>query len=266
MEQTLQRMDFRLLQQCCCEAERADLVSMNLEGLRMALPEVYGGHITALAGEVRSSSRILRDLADLSQVHFTRVPILLNYLNIVLPCLSKTLRDILNYYDDRTVSRETRWRRMYHRMTQEVNGLPLPQRFAKQEDSSAHWAEEIFSRPLSSRTALKHNKASIAYGPLQAWGQLNIPKENKMLFRRPFDDDRIALMTYINLVNQTPYLLLRTYHMGAPWFSLRGTHELVIHREGSSLQLNRWSTSEQVPKLWASLYFKTWEGALLTVH
>lgn len=67
-------------------------------------------------------------------------------------------------------------------------------------------------------------------------------------------------MVYLNLVNQTPYMLIRQFHQGAPWFTLRGTHELVIHREGSALQLNRWSQVDNVPKLWAALCFKTWEG------
>ncbi len=31
--------------------------------------------------------------------------------------------------------------------------------------------------------------------------------------------------------------------MGSPWFSLRGAHELCIGREGSALQLKRWSRS-----------------------
>lgn len=129
MEQSLQRIDFRLLQGCCLEAERADLVSVNLEGLRLSLPENYGGHLAALVEEMRSCARILRSLADLSQMHFNRVPILLNYLNIVLPCLSRTLRDITTFYETRTLSKEMRWRKMYHTLTQEVGGLPLPQRF-----------------------------------------------------------------------------------------------------------------------------------------
>ncbi len=47
---------------------------------------------------------------------------------------------------------------------------------------------------------------------------------------------------------------------GNPWFSLHGAHELCISREGSALQLKRWSRSEQCSKLWAVLYFLTWEG------
>ncbi|KZL63529.1 hypothetical protein CI238_02881 [Colletotrichum incanum] len=299
MEQSIQKIDYRLLKGCCLEAERAEIVSVSLEGLRMALPESYGGPINALVAEMRKCARLLRDLADLSQIHFNRVPILLNYLQIILPCLSKTLRDINDYYEDRTVSKDIRWRKMYHKMSREVGGLPLPQRFAlynhfldclrqllvmspqfdlngleslrtkiiemrearglptptqvgpvlrpetllmpMTQDPTVHWAEQIFSLPLPSRTALKHNRTS----------------------RAPFDEDRLALMTYLNLVNHTPYILLRTYHLGAPWFSLRGTHELVIQREENCLQLKRWSVSERMPKIWASLYFKTWEELTL---
>ncbi|TDZ53530.1 hypothetical protein CTRI78_v006902 [Colletotrichum trifolii] len=322
MEMSLQKVDLRLLQGCCLEAERAELVAVNLEGLRQSLPETYSGHLAALVEEMRSCAKILRDLADLSQMHISRVPILLNYLNIVLPCLSRTLRDIISNYENRTVSKEMRWRKMYHAMTLEVSGLPLPQRFVlynhfltclkqlltrspnfdlngletlrmriiglrearglppptKQgavllpemmmmmpavQDPLIHWAEQIFSLPLPSRTALKYNKPSLASGPFHQGSHLNIPKEVKMLFKRPFDEDRLALMMYLNLVNQTPYVLLRNYHQGAPWFSLRGTHELVIHREGSALHLNRWSKADNRPKMWAVLCFKTWEELVL---
>ncbi|KAK1671204.1 hypothetical protein BDP55DRAFT_696994 [Colletotrichum godetiae] len=322
MEQSLQRIDYRLLQGCCLEAERADIISVSLEGLRMALPEAYGGTITSLVDEIRRSGRKLRDLADRSQMHFTRVPILLNYLDVVLPCYQRSLRDINKFYEDRTVSKDMRWRKMYHKMTQEASGLPLPQRFMLYnsfleslrhllmrstlfdlngletlrtriiklrearglpspttqigpvlrpetmlrpmvQDPTLHWAEQIFSLPLTSRTALKHVRPSIAYGPSQTWGQLNIPKQVKMLFRRPFDEDRLALMAYLNYVNQTPYFLLRTYHQGGQWFSLLGTHELYIRREGSALLLDRYSASLMGPKLWASLYFKTWEELVL---
>jgi hypothetical protein len=122
-------VDMHLLQGCCREAERADIVCVNLVGLRNALPETYHGYLDALTGEMRMTSNILRDLVDRSQVHFSRVPIVLNYINIVLPCLSRTLRDITNYYEDRSLSKDVRWRKMYNKMTAEVGGLPLPQRF-----------------------------------------------------------------------------------------------------------------------------------------
>ncbi|KAL0764272.1 hypothetical protein CaCOL14_013325 [Colletotrichum acutatum] len=259
MEQGIQRIDYRLLQGCCLEAERADIISVSLEGLRMALPEAYGGTITSLVDEIRRSARKLRDLADLSQMHFTRVPILLNYLDVILPCYCKTLRDITEFYEDRTDNQVERSKRTPH-ANNSSRACPSTGDYAQTNTSGS---EQIFSLPLTSRTALKHIRPSTAYGPFQTWGQLNIPKQVKMLFRRPFDEDRLALMTYLNHVNQTPYFLLRTYHLGGQWFSLLGAHELCIRREGSALLLDRYSHSQMGLKLWASLYFKTWEELVL---
>lgn len=87
-----------------------------------------------------------------------------------------------------------------------------------------------------------------------------MPADSRMLFKRSFDDDKISLMVFLNPANQSPYLLIRTFHQGNPWFSLRGAHELCISREGSALQLKRWSRSEHCSKLWAVLFFLTWEG------
>lgn len=121
--------EMQLFQGCCHEAERAAIVAMALDQLREALPESFHGHLIALAGGVRDSSRRLRDLANPSQPHVERVPLVLNYLNILLPCLSHTLNDIMSYYDDRTLTREHRWRKMYNKMTEEAGGIPLPQHF-----------------------------------------------------------------------------------------------------------------------------------------
>jgi hypothetical protein len=128
MEYTGQ-IDNHLLAGCCREADRADLVSLGLEGLRNTLPDSFHGHMTSVMEEIRNSSRLLRDLADRSQIHYKRVPVVLNYLNIVLPCLCRSLRDITTYYEDKTISKEIRWRKMYNKMTDEVGGMPLPQRF-----------------------------------------------------------------------------------------------------------------------------------------
>lgn len=121
--------DTRLLQGCFWEAERCELVSYGLEGLRNALPEHYHAHMSVLAEEIRASGLVLRDLMDRTQAHVPRVPVLLEYLNIILPCLSKTLCDIDGYIEDRSVSKEIRWRKMYNKMTDEVGGIPLPQQF-----------------------------------------------------------------------------------------------------------------------------------------
>lgn len=118
----------QLLHGCFLEAERADRVARGLEELRKTLQESYHGHLNAVIEEIRRSVRILRDLADRSHLHVSRAPVVANHLNVVLPCMSKTLRDITGYYDDKTITRETRWRKMYHEMLKE-GGLPLPQRF-----------------------------------------------------------------------------------------------------------------------------------------
>ncbi|KAG7151257.1 hypothetical protein HYQ46_012980 [Verticillium longisporum] len=300
-------------------------LAIRLEGLRLALPENFHPQMIAVIEETRGCARILRDLADRGHVHILRVPMTLNYLNLVLPCLSRTLRDMTMYYEDKTVRKEIRWRRMYNKMKDEVEGLPLPQRFVVYnhfltmvrrlltqsknfdfdaldalnnrimrfrelrgilppenqagpvvrrevmaltipvaQEPNGHWAEQIFSIPLSSRTALKQAKSSTSWGPHTPWGRhLAIPRDPKILFRRPFDNDRLALMVYISPLDQGSYLLLRSFQNGAPWYALRGTHELCISREGGALQLRRWSTTAQCAKAWATLVFKTWEEMIL---
>lgn len=104
-------------------------MAVALEQLREALPESFHGHLIALAGGIWDSSRRLRDLASNSQSHTERVPLVLDYLNVILPCLCRTLTDILGYYEDISLTREMRWRKMYNKMTQEAGGVPLPQRF-----------------------------------------------------------------------------------------------------------------------------------------
>jgi hypothetical protein len=47
---------------------------------------------------------------------------------------------------------------------------------------------------------------------------------------------------------------------GLPTFASRGLHELCIKRQGSCLQLRRWSVQKEKAKLWAVLYFKTYES------
>jgi hypothetical protein len=118
-----------LLQGCCLEAERADLVALQLLGLHNVLPEGNHAHLMMTIEEIRASSQLLFELPEHCKVHFSRVPIVLDYLEILLPCLSRSLRDITTFYEDRTQTRENRWRKMYHSMTDEAGGLSLPQRF-----------------------------------------------------------------------------------------------------------------------------------------
>ncbi|KAM0462339.1 hypothetical protein ACHAPV_003813 [Trichoderma viride] len=225
-------VDAHLLKGCCLEAERSDSVWLRLEGLFQALPEANRRQLRSLIDEIRTTSLILRELADLSQVHQDRVPLVLDPLNTILPCLSRSLRDIVTHYEDRKLTKVNRWRTMFHEMTNEAGGLQLPQR-------------------------------SESFGPHRPWGHLTIPNNSKVLFRRPVDDDKISLIAYSDGRDGSPYLLLRTFYMGGPWFSLRGVHELCIQRENDSIQFTRWSHSENCSKLWATLRFGTWEELIL---
>ncbi len=122
-------LETHLLIGCCREADRSNVVARGLDQLRAVLPESFHGHLIALAEEIRVSGRLMRSLADCSQMHMGRIPFMTNYLNVLLPCLSRSLDDIMRHYEDKTLSREIRWRKMYTKMTEEAGGLPLPQRF-----------------------------------------------------------------------------------------------------------------------------------------
>jgi hypothetical protein len=310
-----------LLRGCILEAERADTVWLRLDGLRKALAEKGHVYLNTTIEGIRLGSGLLRELADLSQIHQERIPVTLDHLNIVLPCLSRSLRDITSYYEDKSMSKHNRWRKMFHSLTEEAGGLILPERFTLYNNLLAllrdllarspnfdfnalemfrtrilalrkargippppvqvgplvhyeslspvdigpmsHWAEQIFSLPLTSRTGFKGADASKSLGPHRPWGHLNIPPGSKVLFKRSFIEDKIALIVYLDGQDGSPYFLLRTFHMGGPWYSKQGAHELCIDRDHSAIRLRRWSKTENCAKLWAVLHFMTWEELVL---
>lgn len=118
-----------LLQGCYIEATRSDDVKTRLAVLRGLLPEASRVGLRETIEEIRSSSRFLREIADFSQINQDRVPAILDPLNIVLPCLSRSLRDITSYTDNRNPSVSNSWPMIYTNMTAEAGGIPLPARF-----------------------------------------------------------------------------------------------------------------------------------------
>ncbi|CAN8099037.1 unnamed protein product [Discula destructiva] len=119
----------QLIQGCWLEAERADRVAEGLDGLRTAINQSFHGYMIGVTDVIRQSAVHLRNLAAGSHTTRSRMPIVESHLNIILTCISRTLRDITTHYEDKTVSREIRWRKMYHDMLKEAGGLSLPQRF-----------------------------------------------------------------------------------------------------------------------------------------
>lgn len=102
--------DAHLLQGCFREAARAEIVAASIDQLRLLLAANFHGHLLLLSEQIRNTSRSLRDLADRSQVSLSRVPLVMDSLNVVLPCLSRSLRDITAYYEDTSMTKENRCR------------------------------------------------------------------------------------------------------------------------------------------------------------
>ncbi|XDG09684.1 hypothetical protein ABKA04_009299 [Annulohypoxylon sp. FPYF3050] len=126
---TAQRLSPQLLNGCFLEADRADMVGLNLQGLRNALPEKFHPHMSGIIDEIYNTSRLLRDIAEQAQIHLTQLPAVFDYLNVILPCLCKTLRDIMAFYEDKSMNKEHRWRTMYYKLGNELPGTTLPARF-----------------------------------------------------------------------------------------------------------------------------------------
>lgn len=74
------------------EAQRADQVAVRLVRIRGALESDFYEHITAVLRGLESTSRLLRDLYDLFPIYRARVPMIVYYLDLVLPSLESTLK------------------------------------------------------------------------------------------------------------------------------------------------------------------------------
>lgn len=96
------------------------------------LSEDYHNPIQDLLREVESTSRLLRDLHDFFPVYRSRLPIVVYYLTVVLPCLCKTLREMLPFLEaDLPVT--TQWVLMNERMS-ERGGMAIATRFVMYEN------------------------------------------------------------------------------------------------------------------------------------
>lgn len=101
---------------CWREAQRADKVAAQLLRIRNAVGLEFYENITAILREVESSSRLLRDLYDLFPIYRSRVPIIIYYLNIVLPSLCKTLQEMMIYIDNAGLPPKAQWTLMVERL------------------------------------------------------------------------------------------------------------------------------------------------------
>jgi hypothetical protein len=123
------RQEQILLQGCHHESMRAEMVARNLDGLRFSLPDDSREYMMSLGELLRTAAQRLRELADRAPLHPQRAPLVSDLLNVLLPCLQRTLRDVLRFYEDVGLSKEMRWRTMYHELLKETPGFDLAARF-----------------------------------------------------------------------------------------------------------------------------------------
>lgn len=128
-----------------------------------------------------------------------------------------------------------------------------------------HWAEKIFDDPPHSATGLRHRRESKCFGPPMVDHRLGITHGSTVLFKLPFDKNRISVTLYLQPEGPDMTRLLCRWmdRYFNPLHSCYGVHELCIRRKGSSLQFRRWSVNRMHPTLWMALFFKTWEKMVL---
>jgi hypothetical protein len=113
---------------CWQEARRCDRVASELVRIRRTTELELWDPITALLREVESTSRLLRDLHDLFPIYRSRVSIVLYYLTVILPCLQKTLRDMMIYIDHEAIPASRQWELVNTRLSDQ-GGMGLAPRF-----------------------------------------------------------------------------------------------------------------------------------------
>lgn len=114
---------------CWVEACRCDKVASLLLLLR-SKNEVddYYDNITILLREVESSSRLLRDLYDLFAIYRSRIPYIHYHLTVILPSMSKTMRDMMVFIDNDQLPTRLQWRLMGEKWLEESE-MGLSNRF-----------------------------------------------------------------------------------------------------------------------------------------
>lgn len=114
---------------CWQEARRCDKIAMELSRIRSTTELEFWDRVTVLLREVESTSRLLRDLHDLFPIYKDRVPIVIYYLTVILPCLQKTLRDMLIYIDHDAIPAPMQWQLLNERLNGQ-GGMGLAPRFS----------------------------------------------------------------------------------------------------------------------------------------
>lgn len=114
---------------CWREAQRADTVAAHLVRIRNTLEPEFSEQIAAVFKEIESSSGLFRDLYDLFPVYRSRVPIIVYYLNVILPSYCNTLQLMTTFINNDAISIRSQWVSIYEHIG-EQGGMTLITRFA----------------------------------------------------------------------------------------------------------------------------------------
>ncbi|PMD64065.1 uncharacterized protein K444DRAFT_641144 [Hyaloscypha bicolor E] len=139
---------------CWREAERADRAAEGLLRLRTALDLEFYDQISAVLREVESTSRLLRDLYDLFPIYRSRVPIILYYLNVVLPSFQRTLKEMKVYLEHENLPPRAQWSLMSDRLNQQ-GGMTLAARFVMYVELLVQLVRLLSRSPLYDPTSLE---------------------------------------------------------------------------------------------------------------
>jgi hypothetical protein len=113
---------------CWREAQRADRVAEGLLRIRTILDLEFYDQISAVLKEVESTSRLLRDLYDLFPIYRSRGSIIVYYLNVILPSLCRTMKEMMLYLEHENLPARAQWTLMSDRLSQQ-GAMTLAARF-----------------------------------------------------------------------------------------------------------------------------------------
>ncbi|EGX94006.1 hypothetical protein CCM_02277 [Cordyceps militaris CM01] len=138
-------------------------------------------------------------------------------------------------------------------------------RTRRQPPSPPHWAIETVDLNPKIASPFESHGESKSFGPYGRWNQFKIPDNSKLLFRRSFNNDAIALIVFINCHDNMPYLMLRSTIEITPYYDCRPLSAISITRCKTALHLTRWSNRKYCWTLWAVLQFRYFEE-LVVIH
>lgn len=113
---------------CWREAERAEDIAAALYRIRLEVDSLLLDDVEDVMAQVQFSSRLLRDLYDLSPIYKVRAHIIQEYLAVLLPCYKRTLQDIFHHLGDPALPFQQIWINLYNQLSI-GDGVPLGDRF-----------------------------------------------------------------------------------------------------------------------------------------